>query len=78
MSDALCLIPLTPPFTIKCPLSSPFLLLELGGEVKAGGGAGGVAPVLYHWLLDLLGVPSGLGADLLGDINTLLDFLKTK
>lgn len=59
-------------------LFSPLLLLELGGEVKAGGGAWGVAPVLYHWLLDLLGVPSGLGADLLGDINTLLDFLKTK
>ena len=52
--------------------------MKLGGEVKAGGGAGGVAPVLNHWLLDLLGVPSGLGADLLGDINTLLDFLKTK
>ena len=66
-------------YNVPSPLLfSPLLLLELGGEVKAGGGAGGVAPVLYHWLLDLLGVPSGLGADLLGDINTLLDFLKTK
>ena len=53
------------------------LLLELSGKVQASGGAGGVAPVLNHWLLDLLGVPPGLGADLLGDINTLLNFLKT-
>ena len=51
-------------------------LEKLGGEVKAGGGAGGVAPVLNHWLLDLLGVSPGLGADLLGNIDTFLDFLK--
>ena len=51
-------------------------LVKLGGEVKAGGGAGGVAPVLNHWLLDLLGVSPGLGADLLGNIDTFLDFLK--
>ena len=50
--------------------------MKLGGEVKAGGGAGGVAPVLNHWLLDLLGVSPGLGADLLGNIDTFLDFLK--
>ena len=53
-------------------------LVKLGGEVKAGGGAGGVAPVLNHWLLDLLGVSPGLGADFLGNIDTLLDFLKKK
>ena len=51
-------------------------LVKLGGEVKAGGGAGGVAPVLNHWLLDLLGVSPGLGADFLGNIDTFLDFLK--
>ena len=59
-------------------VSPSALLLELRGKVEASGGTGGVAPVLNHWLLDLLGVPPGLGADLLGDINTLLDFLKTK
>lgn len=64
----------SPHFSVS-PLS---VLLELRGEVQTGGGAGGVAPVLNHWLLDLLGVPPGLGADLLGDIDTLLDFLKTK
>ena len=73
----------SPPITNVMLVTSPSRseigdLLELGGEVKASGGAGGVAPVLNHWLLDLLGVSPGLGADFLGDIDTLLDFLKKK
>ena len=44
-------------------------------ERQLGGFAGLIAPVLYHGFLNFLGVRSGPGADLLGNIHTLLDLL---
>ena len=44
-------------------------------ESQLGGLTGLIAPVLYHGFLHFLGVRSGPGADLLGNIHTLLDLL---
>jgi len=45
---------------------------------KARFGSWDIAPLLDDWLLDLSWVSAGPGADLLGDVNTLLSGLEKR